>query len=61
MTPHVGPITYGRVPEGFVQMVPGTGPPRALRADDEYNVSVVGPSGTGRAHFTLHTSSRVPR
>jgi hypothetical protein len=61
MTPHVGPITYGRVPEGFVQMIPGTGPPPALRADDEYNVSVFGPSGAGRARFTLHTLSRVPR
>jgi hypothetical protein len=61
MTPHVGPITYGRVPEGFVQMIPGTGPPPALRADDEYNVSVFGPSGAGRARFTLLTLSRVPR
>jgi hypothetical protein len=61
MTPHVGPISYGRVPEGFVQMIPGTGPPPALRADDEYNVSVFGPSGAGRARFTLRTLSRAPR
>jgi hypothetical protein len=61
MTPHVGPITYGRVPEGFVQMIPGSGPPPALRGDDEYNVSVFGPSGAGRARFTLRTMSRAPR
>ena len=61
MTPHVGPISYGRVPEGFVQMIPGTGPPPALRADDEYNVSVFGLSGAGRARFTLRTLSRAPR
>jgi hypothetical protein len=59
--PHVGPITYGQVPAGFVQMIPGTGPPPDLRADDEYHVSVLGPGGTGRARFTLHTLSRVPR
>lgn len=61
VTPHAGPIAYGRVPEGFVQMKPGTGPPPALRADDEYNVTVLGPGGTGRARFTLHTPSRGPR
>jgi hypothetical protein len=61
MTPHVGPITYGRVPEGFVQMIPGTGPPPALRGDDEYNVSVFAPSGAGRARFTLRTMSRASR
>ena len=61
VTPHAGPITYGRVPEGFVQMMPGTGPPPALRVDEEYDVSVVGPGGTGGARFTLHTPSRGPR
>lgn len=61
LTPQQGPITYGRVTEGFVQMIPGTGAPPALRADDAYNVTVLGPGGTGRAHFTLHTPSRGPR
>jgi hypothetical protein len=61
VTPQVGPITYGRVPEGFVQMIPGTGPPPALQAAEEYGVSVVGPAGTGRARFTFPPPPRGPR
>jgi hypothetical protein len=61
VTPHAGPIIYGRVPEGFVQMIPAIGPPPALRADDECDVSVSGPGGTGRARFTLHTPAHSTR
>lgn len=61
VTPRSGPITYGRVPEGFVQMIPGTGPPPALRADDEHHVSVFGPGGTGRVRFAPRPPARVPQ
>jgi hypothetical protein len=58
VTPHTGPITYGRVPEGFAQMIPGTGPPPALRVDDKYDVLVVGPAGRGLTRFNFRTAVR---
>ena len=47
------PITYGRLPEGFTQMMPGQGAPPALQPNEHYIVSVRGPAGGGRTGFTF--------
>jgi hypothetical protein len=61
VSPQRTPITYGRVPEGFVQMIPRAGAAPTLRADEEYSVSVLGPGGTGHARFHLRTSPPADR
>jgi hypothetical protein len=59
------PITYGRLPEGFTQMMPGRGAPPTLRPNEHYVVSVRGPAGGGRTGFTFEppgtTSLDVPQ
>jgi hypothetical protein len=50
------PITYGRVPEGFIQRMPGRGAPPALQPNETYVVSVRGPAGPGRTPFDLRTT-----
>ncbi len=60
-TPQRGPVIYGNPPEGFVQMVPGTGAAPALRPDEEYAVSVLGPGRAGRGRFSLRTSPPIDR
>jgi hypothetical protein len=55
-TPRREPITYGRVPEGFIQMMPGRGAPPALQPNEHYVVSVRGPAGPGRTRFDLRTA-----
>lgn len=37
------PITYGRVPEGFIQRMPGRGAPPALQPNETYVVSTAAP------------------
>ena len=51
--PAQGPIRYGRVPEGFTQMMPGHGAPPALQPNQRYVVTVRGPAGGGRTAFTI--------
>jgi len=60
-TPRQEPITYGRVPEGFLQMMPGRGVPPALQPNEHYVVSVLGPAGPGRAPFNVRTTGIGPR
>jgi len=50
------PITYGRVPEGFIQRMPGRGAPPALQPNETYVVSVRAPAGPGRTPFDLRTT-----
>jgi hypothetical protein len=50
------PITYGRVPEGFIQWMPGRGLLPALQSNETYVVSVPGPAGPGRTRFDLRTT-----
>ena len=57
--PQQGPITYGRVPAGFVQMLPGSGEPPSLRPDEDYVVVVRGPGGTGRTGFSVRPARRA--
>jgi hypothetical protein len=54
-TPRQEPIIYGRVPEDFIQMMPGRGAPPTLQPNEHYVVSVLGPAGPGRSRFT-HTA-----
>jgi hypothetical protein len=60
-TPRQEPITYGRVPEGFLQMMPGRGVPPALQPNEHYVVSVLGPAGPGRAPFNVRTTGIGPQ
>jgi hypothetical protein len=62
-TPWPDAITYGRLPEGFTQVMPGRGAPPALQPNEHYVVSVRGPAGGGRTGFTFEprrTSLYVP-
>ncbi len=60
-TPQQNPVIYGRVPAGFVQMMPGTGGPPALRPDEDYVVAVRGPGGIGRTRFSVRPARRATR
>jgi hypothetical protein len=55
------PITYGRLPEGFTQMMPGRGAPPALQPDEDYIVSVRGPAGGGQTGFTFQPRGTTRR
>ncbi len=53
LSPRAGAITYARVPDGFAQMIPSSGPPAPLRPGERYVVVVRGAAGTARATFGL--------
>jgi hypothetical protein len=46
-------VSYGRVPDGFVQAIPGTGAPAPLLADHKYVVAVRGAAGSGNTDFSV--------
>jgi len=56
-SPRPGPIAYGQLPAGFVQMVPGAGAPPSLLPGESYVVAVRGSGRSGRAHFSVQTSN----
>ena len=56
----VGPITYGKVPEGFIQVQPPSGAPPELVEHDLYNIRFSVSDGDGiNRFFTLHDGKVV--
>ncbi len=46
-------VSYGRLPDGFVQATPRTGAPALLLPGHEYVVAVRGATGTGKTDFSV--------
>lgn len=56
---HVGLITYGKVPEGFVQVQPSSGGPPPLVERDLYNIRLPLRNGDGINRFFAIRNGKV--
>lgn len=56
----IGPVTYGRVPEGFVQIQPQNGvPPPDLVEKHLYNITLAVDGGNGVNNFFAIRDGRI--